>query len=177
MRDQRRPMHRTIGDFVAGGLERGWLASEPTTVGELMAAYRHKERALVAAALQTGSQAAMRDLALHRGQRHFERKAKRTAQRTNYFSYRHTRRRAEDLKAEIMAARLRWAEARPNLDLDDGVVLDLSPWAAQLAELDKLPHRWPPDYEPPPPTSSRDIAALVHAPRPGPLAGIAQRAA
>lgn len=80
----------------------------------------------------------------------------------------------------IKVARLRratersaWAESRAHLDLAL-LYLETDGWATQRGHLD-LDH--PANYEPPPPTSSRDISALVHAPRPGPLAGIAQRAA
>ena len=130
--------------------------------------FRQRSRELAARAILTGSKHDMRQAALHRGERHIERKLKALPRLANYFSYRHTRRRAEDLKAEITAARLRWNDARPNLDLDDDVVLDLSPWAAQRAELDKSPNRWPSDYEPPPTSSLLDCAALIAAPRPGP---------
>ena len=160
-------MHQTIDDFVASGLERGWLSSVPTTIGELMHAYKQRERALVALAVRTGSGKAMRHLALHRGHRHVERKVKALPRLTNYFSYRHTRRRAEDLKAEIAAARLRWDRSRPHLDLDDDVVLDLSQWSSQRSKLDNA-DRWPSDFEPPPNSSLLDTAALIAAPRPGP---------
>lgn len=65
-----------------------------------------------------------------------------------------------------------WADARPNLGSD----WDQRLWHKQRIALghQSEPFR---NYDPPPKPPPRDVAALVDAPRPGPLAGIARLAA
>lgn len=87
--------------------------------------------------------------------------------------YRPDGHRYRDAEREV---RLRWHDARPNLDLDDDVALDLSPWADQRAELVNA-DPWSSDYEPPPTSLLLDSAALIAAPRPGPTVGVMPTAA